>query len=106
MKVRIMFIRIFNIVFVLLYLFHFANIIFIPIEIRYFMIGFYLFINLLLPILRKFIANNKSNDDDLFIMDKNPKKPKPSDPDMVKFMYDLNKSIEKKKLDKIKVKNE
>ncbi len=39
-------------------------------------------------------------------MDTNPKKPKPSDPDMVKFMSDLNKSIEKKKLDKIKVKNE
>lgn len=38
-------------------------------------------------------------------MDTNPKKPKPSDPDMVKFMSDLNKSIEKK-LDKIKVKNE
>lgn len=39
-------------------------------------------------------------------MDTNPKDPKPSDPDMVKFMSDLNKSIEKKKLDEIKVKNE
>ena len=53
-----------------------------------------------------FILNRKSLDDDLFIMDANPKKPKPSDPDMVKFMSDLNKSIENKKLDKIKVKNE
>lgn len=53
-----------------------------------------------------FILNRKSLDDDLFIMDTNPKKPKPSDPDMVKFMSDLNKSIENKKLDKIKVKNE
>ena len=53
-----------------------------------------------------YIFNRKSLDDDLFIIDTNPKKPKPSDPEMVKFMSDLNKSIEKKKLDKIKVKNE
>lgn len=67
----------------------------------------FLILNIYRLLKRKlFISNIKSSDDDLFIMDTNPKNPKPSDPDMVKFMSDLNKSIENKKLDKIKVKNE
>lgn len=93
-----MFIRIFNLVFVLLYLLHFLNIIFIPNEIRYFMMASYLVINLLAFIQNKFKSNNKlSDNDDFYLMDINPKKPNPSDPDMVKFMADLNKSIEEKK---------
>lgn len=108
MKVSIMFIRIFNIVFVLLYLLHFLKIIFIPSEIRYFMLGSYLFINLIGFILNKFKSNDRlSDNDDFYFMNTSPKKPSPSDPDMVKFMADLNKSIEeKKKIEKIKVKNE
>lgn len=102
-----MFIRIFNLVFVLLYLLHFLKIIFIPNEIRYFMMGFYLVINLLGFIQNKFKSNNKlSDNDDFYLMNTNPKKPSPKDPDMVKFMSDLNESIEKKKIEKIKVKNE
>ena len=49
-----MFIRIFNLVFFLLYSLHFLNIIFIPNEIRYFMMAFYIFINLLGLIKNKF----------------------------------------------------
>ena len=48
----------------------------------------------------------RNGDDDIFVMTTNPNKPSPSDPNMEKFMNDLNQSIEKKKLDKIKVKNE
>lgn len=52
-------------------------------------------------------TNIKGNgDDDIFVMTTNPNKPSPSDSNMEKFMHDLNQSIEKKKLDKIKVKNE
>lgn len=102
-----MFIQTFNILFVILYTLHFSKIILISNEIRYFMMISFLILNIYGLLKRKlFIFNRKSLDDDLFIMDTNPKKPKPSDPDMVKFMSDLNKSIEKKKLDKIKVKNE
>ena len=98
MKVSIMFIRIFNLVFVLLYLLHFLNIIFIPNEIRYFMMASYLIINLLGFIQNKFKSNNKlSDNDDFYLMNTSPKKPSPSDPDMVKFMADLNRSIEEKK---------
>ena len=93
-----MFIRIFNLVFVFLYLFHFLKIIFIPNEIRYFMMGSYLVINLLGFIQNKFKSNNRlSDNDDFYLMNTNPKKPSPSDPDMVKFMADLNRSIEEKK---------
>ena len=107
MKVSIMFIRIFNLVFFLLYSLHFLNIIFIPNEIRYFMMASYLVINLLGLIQNKFKSNNKfSNNDDFYLMNTTPKKPSPKDPDMVKFMSDLNESIEKKKIEKIKVKNE
>lgn len=108
MKVSIMFIRIFNLVFVLLFLLHFLKIIFIPSEIRYFMLGSYLFINLIGFILNKFKSNVRlSDNDDFYFMNTSPKKPSPSDPDMVKFMADLNRSIEeKKKIEKIKVKNE
>ena len=103
-----MFIRIFNLVFFLFYSLHFLNIIFIPNEIRYFMMAFYIFINLLGLIKNKFKSNNKfSDNDDFYLINTNPKKPSPSDPDMVKFMSDLNRSIEeKKKIEKIKVKNE
>lgn len=108
MKVRIMFVRIFNLVFFLLYLLHFLKIIFIPNEIRYFMMAFYLVVNLLGFIQKRFKTNKKlSDDDDSYFMNTSPKKPSPSDPDMVKFMADLNRSIEeKKKIEKIKVKNE
>lgn len=93
-----MFIRIFNLVFVLLYLLYFLNIIFIPNEIRYFMMASYLVINLLGFIQNKFKSNNKlSDNDDFYLMNTSPKKPSPSDPDMVKFMADLNRSIEEKK---------
>ena len=93
-----MFIRIFNLVFVLLYLLHFLKIIFIPNEIRYFMMGSYLVINLLGFIQNKFKSNNRlSDNDDFYLMNTNPKQPSPSDPDMVKFMADLNRSIEEKK---------
>ena len=93
-----MFIRIFNLVFVLLYLLHFLNIIFIPNEIRYFMMASYLVINLLGFIQNKFKSNNRlSDNDDFYLMNTNPKQPSPSDPDMVKFMADLNRSIEEKK---------
>lgn len=102
-----MFTQTFNILFVIFYILHFSKIILIPNEIRYFMMISFLILNIYGILKRKlFNFNRKSLDDDLFIMDINPKKPKPSDPDMVKFMSDLNKSIEKKKLDKIKVKNE
>nr|DAY03894.1 MAG TPA: hypothetical protein [Inoviridae sp.] len=97
----------FNILFVIFYILHFSKFILIPNEIRYFMMISFLILNIYGLLKRKlYIFNRKSLDDDLFIMDTNPKKPKPSDPEMVKFMSDLNKSIEKKKLDKIKVKNE
>ena len=93
-----MFIRIFNLVFVLLYLLYFLNIIFIPNEIRYFMMASYLVINLLGFIQNKFKSSNKlSDNDDFYLMNTSPKKPSPSDPDMVKFMADLNRSIEEKK---------
>ena len=102
-----MFIRIFNLVFFLLYSLHFLNIIFIPNEISYFMMASYLVINLLGLIQNKFKSNNKfSDNDDFYLMNTTPKKPSPKDPDMVKFMSDLNESIEKKKIEKIKVKNE
>lgn len=102
-----MFIRIFNLVFFILYTFHFLNIIFIPNEIRYSIIVLYLVINLLGFIQKKFKSNIKfSSNDDFYLMDITPKKPSPKDPDMVKFMSDLNESIEKKKIEKIKVKNE
>lgn len=42
-----MFIRIFNLVFFIIYTFHFLNIIFIPNEIRYSIMALYLVINLL-----------------------------------------------------------
>ena len=48
----------------------------------------------------------RNGDDDIFVMTTNPNKPSPSDSNMEKFMIDLNQSIEKKKLDKTKVKNE
>jgi hypothetical protein len=92
-----MFIRIFNIVFVLLFLLHLSKIIFIPNEIRYLMIFSYLVVNLLGFIKRKTISNNKLSDDDLFLMNTSPKKPSPSDSDMVKFMADLNRYKEEKK---------
>ena len=46
---------------------------------------------------RKPISNNKLSDDDLFLMNTSPKKPSPSDSDMVKFMADLNRYREEKK---------
>lgn len=102
-----MFIRIFNLVFFILYTFHFLNIIFIPNEIRYSIMVLYLVINLLGFIQKKSKSNIKFfNNDDFYLMNTTPKKPSPKDPDMVKFMSDLNESIEKKKIEKIKVKNE
>lgn len=99
-----MFIRIFNLVFFLLYLLHFLKIIFIPNEIRYFMMAFYLVVNLLGFIQKRFKTNKKlSDDDDFYLMNTSPNKPSPSDSDMVKFMADLNRSIEeKKKIEKVR----
>ena len=71
------------------------------------MLASYLVINLLGLIQNKFKSNNKfSDNDDFYLMNTTPKKPSPKDPDMVKFMSDINESIEKKKIEKIKVKNE
>ena len=61
------------------------------------MIFSYLVVNLLGFIKRKTISNNKLSDDDLFLMNTSPKKPSPSDSDMVKFMADLNRYKEEKK---------
>ncbi|WP_283122388.1 hypothetical protein [Neisseria sp. HMSC066H01] len=62
------------------------------------MMASYLVINLLGFIQNKFKSNNKlSDNDDFYLMNTSPKKPGPSDPDMVKFMADLNRSIEEKK---------
>lgn len=100
-----MFNRIYNLVFIILFALHILGIISIPNEIRYLMIAFYL-IFLIYSLLNKKTNNILNGDDDIFVMTTNPNKPSPSDPDMEKFMNDLNQSIEKKKLDKIKVKNE
>lgn len=100
-----MFNRIYNLVFIILFALHILGIISIPNEIRYLMIAFYL-IFLIYSLLNKNTNNILNGDDDIFVMTTNPNKPSPSDPDMEKFMNDLNQSIEKKKLDKIKVKNE
>ncbi len=100
-----MFTRIYNLVLIILFILHIFGIISIPNEIRYLMISFYLI--LLIYSLFKKKTNPKLNrDDDIFVMTTNPNKPSPSDSNMAKFMHDLNQSIEKKKLDKIKVKNE
>lgn len=69
------------------------------------MIAFYLIL-LIYSLLNKKTNTKLNGDDDIFVMTTNPNKPSPSDPNMEKFMNDLNQSIEKKKLDKIKVKNE
>lgn len=61
------------------------------------MIFSYLVVNLLVFLKRKPISNNKLSDDDLFIINSIPKKPSPSDSDMVKFMDDLNRYREEKK---------
>lgn len=61
------------------------------------MILSYLVVNLLGFLKRKPISNNKLSDDDLFLMNTSPKKPSPSDSDMVKFMDDLNRYREEKK---------
>lgn len=61
------------------------------------MIFSYLVVNLLGFLKRKSISNNKLFDDDLFLMNTSPKKPSPSDSDMVKFMADLNRYREEKK---------
>lgn len=100
-----MFNRIYNLVFIILFALHILGIISIPNEIRYLMIAFYL-IFLIYSLLNKKTNNILNGDDDIFVMTTKPNKPSPSDPDMEKFMNDLNQSIEKKKLDKIKVKNE
>jgi hypothetical protein len=99
-----MFVGIFNIVFVILFLLHLSKIIFISNEIRYLMIFLYLVGNLLVFLKRKPISNNKlSDDDDLFLMNSSPKKPSPSDSDMVKFMADLNRyKEEKKEIEKVR----
>lgn len=100
-----MFNRIYNLVFIILFALHILGIISIPNEIRYLMIAFYLIL-LIYSFLNKKTNNILNGDDDIFVMTTNPNKPSPSDPNMEKFMNDLNQSIEKKKLDKIKVKNE
>ena len=100
-----MFNRIYNHVFIILFALHILGIISIPNEIRYLMIAFYLIL-LIYSLLNKKTNNILNGDDDIFVMTTNPNKPSPSDPNMEKFMNDLNQSIEKKKLDKIKVKNE
>lgn len=100
-----MFNRIYNLVFIILFALHILGIISIPNEIRYLMIAFYLIL-LIYSLLNKKTNTKLNGDDDIFVMTTNPNKPSPSDPNMEKFMNDLNQSIEKKKLDKIKVKNE
>lgn len=100
-----MFNRIYNLVFIILFALHILGIISIPNEIRYLMIACYLIL-LIYSLLNKKTNNILNGDDDIFVMTTNPNKPSPSDPNMEKFMNDLNQSIEKKKLDKIKVKNE
>ena len=67
------------------------------------MIFLYLVVNILGFLKRKPILNNKLSDDDLFLMNTNPKKPSPSDSDMVKFMADLNRyKEEKKEIEKVR----
>lgn len=68
------------------------------------MMAFYLVVNLLGLIQKRFKTNKKlSDDDDFYLMNISPKKPSPSDSDMVKFMADLNRSIEeKKKIEKVR----
>ena len=61
------------------------------------MIFSYLVGNLLVFLRRKYISNNTLSDDDLFLINSVPKKPSPSDSDMVKFMADLNRYKEEKK---------
>ena len=100
-----MFNRIYNLVFIIIFSLHILGIISIPNEIRYLMIAFYLIL-LIYSLLNKKTNTKLNVDDDIFVMTTNPNKPSPSDPNMEKFMNDLNQSIEKKKLDKIKVKNE
>ncbi|KGJ29516.1 hypothetical protein [Neisseria mucosa] len=100
-----MFNRIYNLVFIIIFALHVLGIISIPNEIRYLMIAFYLIL-LIYSLLNKKTNTKLNGDDDIFVMTTNPNKPSPSDPNMEKFMNDLNQSIEKKKLDKIKVKNE
>mgnify|MGYP000180123986 FL=1 len=100
-----MFTRIYNLVFIILFILHIFGIISIPNEIRYSMIALYLIL-LIYSLLNKKTSNKSNGDDDIFVMTTNPNKPSPSDPNMEKFIRDLNQSIEKKKLDKIKVKNE
>ena len=100
-----MFNRIYNLVFIILFILHILGIISIPNEIRYLMIAFYLIL-LIYSLLNKKTNTKLNGDDDIFVMTTNPNKPSPSDQNMEKFMRDLNQSIEKKKLDKIKVKNE
>ena len=100
-----MFNRIYNLVFIIIFSLHILGIISIPNEIRYLMIAFYLTL-LIYSLLNKKTNTKLNGDDDIFVMTTNPNKPSPSDPNMEKFMNDLNQSIEKKKLDKIKVKNE
>ena len=100
-----MFNRIYKLVFIIIFSVHILGIISIPNEIRYLMIAFYLIL-LIYSLLNKKTNTKLNGDDDIFVMTTNPNKPSPSDPNMEKFMNDLNQSIEKKKLDKIKVKNE
>ena len=100
-----MFNRIYNLVFIIIFALHILGIISIPNESRDLMIAFYL-IFLIYSLLNKKTNTKLNGDDDIFVMTTNPNKPSPSDPNMEKFMNDLNQSIEKKKLDKIKVKNE
>lgn len=100
-----MFNRIYNLVFIILFTLHILGIISIPNEIRYLMIAFYLIL-LIYSLLNKKTNTELNGDDDIFVMTTNPNKPSPFDPNMEKFMNDLNQSMEKKKLDKIKVKNE
>lgn len=57
----------------------------------------------ILGFLKRKPSNNKLSDDDLFLMNTNPKKPSPSDSDMVKFMADLNGyKEEKKEIEKVR----
>ena len=68
------------------------------------MMAFYLVVNLLGFIQKRFKTNKKlSDDDDFYLMNTSPKKPSPSDSDIVNFMADLNRSIEeKKKIEKVR----
>lgn len=102
-----MFIQILNLIYVGLIGSHYLNLITLPNDIRLILASIFIFVNLYAFFKkRKSIKNDSSNHDDIFVYTNNPKKPSPSDSEMVNFMEDLNKSIKDKEKEKLKIKNE